>query len=158
MNNSTFPDVIRDILLKNLGQDGLDIFTKSNIIQYLVKKTASANKGAKSRGSFANLYAIYVIVEDYIKKGYLEHGDYRKYEGAIYSDLIGRVRETPFGEKLQNHALNNRLNEEYLGDFPADEIGPIIRDTTTKRYWLNENLIRFRFHKNRINLAPSIIK
>jgi len=32
----------------------------------LNEKTRSTNRGSKARGSFANLYAIYVIIEDYI--------------------------------------------------------------------------------------------
>jgi hypothetical protein len=61
-------------------------------------------------------YALYVVVEDYIKKGFFEGKaklSYSKYEGARFIDLFRRQRELPFGAKLQNHALNSRLNEEF---------------------------------------------
>lgn len=63
-----------------------------------------------------------------------------------------RQRELPFGSKLQNHALNHRLNEEFKKYFPACEHFPIIRDAESNRYWINENLIV----SDGINLAQSI--
>ncbi len=39
-------------------------------------KTRAANRGSKSRGSFANHYAIYVLVEDYIKNGFNNKNGY----------------------------------------------------------------------------------
>ena len=63
-----FIKTIRDILSANFGNISEEIQEKSLLIQYIIQKTRSANKGSKSRGSFANLYAIYVLLEDYIKK------------------------------------------------------------------------------------------
>lgn len=61
-----FTKTIRDILKKNFSKISDSLFSKSELIQYLNIKTKSANNGSKSRGSFANLYAIYVLIEDYI--------------------------------------------------------------------------------------------
>ena len=61
---------IKTILQKHFGKSADDVFEKSQLIQYINEKTRSANKGSKARSSFANLYAIYVIIEDYIAKGY----------------------------------------------------------------------------------------
>ena len=47
------------------------VYQYAYLLQYLDKKTQSVDKSSKARGSFANLYAIYVLVEDYIKNGYL---------------------------------------------------------------------------------------
>lgn len=44
------------------------LFYNSYLLQYLEKKTKSVDRSSKSRGSFANIYAIYVLTEDYIKK------------------------------------------------------------------------------------------
>src|SRR4030042_4118629 len=104
-----FTKIIKDILRKNFGGVSEQIFSESQIIQYLNIKTKSACKGSKSRGSFANLYAIYVLVEDYLSKGFHKSGIYTEYEGAIFSSLLKRQRELPFGQKLQNHALNHRM-------------------------------------------------
>src|SRR3990172_2236609 len=144
-----FTKMIKGILDKNFPKLSETIFSKSELIQYLNIKTKSANKGSKSRGSFANLYAIYVLVEDYIKKGFHKSGDYKDYEGAVFSTLFTRQRELPFGQKLQNHALNHRMNEEFKKFFPSCEYIPILRDPRTNRYWFNQNLLRLVFHSDR---------
>ena len=128
------------------------------LIRYLNEKTRSANRGSKARGSFANLYAIYVIVEDYIIKGYNKKGRYSTYEGALFSNLFARQRELPFGSKLQNHALNNRMNSEFQKYFPVSEYIPIMRNLETNRYWINENLLKITVGKKVYNLAITIIE
>jgi len=104
---------IKSVLEKYFGENSNEIFDKSQLIQYINEKTRSANRGSKSRSSFANLYAIYVIIEDYLSKKFDKKGDYSKYEGALFNKLFARQRELPFGGKLQNHALNNRMNSEF---------------------------------------------
>ena len=47
--------------------DGEEVLNASPLLGYINIKTKSANRGSKARSSFANLYAIYVLVEDYIK-------------------------------------------------------------------------------------------
>ena len=117
-------------------------------------------------GSFANHYALYVVVEDYISKGYLPGGKlagrYADYDGARFSDLFRRQRELPFGQKLQNHALNTRLNDEFKKFFPSVDAEPIVRDVAKQRYWIHEDLISVevrgkdgKLHKH--NLAEAII-
>jgi len=64
----------------------------------------------------------------------------------------------PFGQKLQNHALNARLNDEFHKYFPQVEIRPIIRDVETNRYWFNENLLIVRANKRKFNIAESVIE
>lgn len=126
-----FTKTIKDILEKNFSRAAEKIFSKSELIQYLNVKTRSANKGSKARGSFANLYAVYVLAEDYIAKGFHKSGDYENYKGAVFSTLFKRQRELPFGQKLQNHALNHRMNEEFKKFFPTCEFIPIFRDPDT---------------------------
>ena len=65
-----FTDTINEILHNHFGNTAPEILEKSQLLQYIELKTRSANKGAKARGSFANLYAIYVVVEDYLAKGF----------------------------------------------------------------------------------------
>ena len=153
-----FTKTIKSILEKNFQKTSEKIFSKSELIQYLNIKTKSANKGSKSRGSFANLYAIYVLVEDYIAKGFHRSGNYNNYEGAVFSTLFKRQRELPFGQKLQNHALNHRMNEEFKKFFPNCEYIPILRDPNSNRYWFNQNLLRFRFGSKKYNLSKSVIQ
>ena len=153
-----FTNHIYAILEKDFGKNAKIVFEKSLLLQYLNEKTRSANKGSKARGSFANLYAVYVIVEDYLSKGYLKKGDYSTYEGAAFSKLFTRQRELPFGEKLQNHALNNRMNAEFQKYFPNCEYVPILRNLETNRYWINENLLKIQVGKKNVNIAPTIIE
>ena len=153
-----FTASIKQILVNEFGSVGNDLFTISDLIQYLNTKTRSASRGSKSRGSFANIYAIYVLVEDYLNHKFDVSENYDDYEGAQYTDLFRRQRELPFGDKLQNHALNHRLNQEFKRLLPQQTLQPIIRDTETSRYWFNENLLQVTLNNITYNLAHSVIK
>jgi len=156
--NHSFSNKIIEILEEDFGENNQDVFDKSFIIQYLNIKTRSADSGSKARGSFANIYAIYVLVEDYVKKEFYKKGNYKSYSGAKFSDLFIRQRQLPFGQKLQNHALNHRLNEEFKKYFPTSKYLPIIRDASTNKYWFNENLLKISIGKETFNLAETIVK
>lgn len=153
-----FTTEIKSILRKHFSNASSEIFEKSQLLQYINIKTKSASRGAKARGSFANLYAIYVIIEDYLNKGFDERGGYAEYEGAEFTKLFKRQRELPFGAKLQNHALNNRMNSEFEKFFPSSEFTPILRNLETNRYWINENLIKIKIGRHTYNLARAIIE
>lgn len=136
-----FTPVIKKVLSDHFRDAAEDLFEKSPLIQYINLKTVSATRGSKARSSFANLYAIYVLVEDYVQHGFDCKGGYSKYEGAQFSVLFKRRRQLPFGRKLQNHALNHRMNEEFRKFFPQVDAQPILHVVETKRYWINEKLI-----------------
>jgi len=159
-----FTETILAVLRRHFGDAAEDLLDKSPLLQYLNIKTQSANRGSKSRGAFANHYALYVLVEDYIAKGYFEakQGQYNKYEGARFSDLLRRQRELPFGSKLQNHALNSRLNDEFAKYFPASDTRPILRNQTEQKYWVNERLLLVQIGTGRkrheVNIAKAVIE
>ncbi len=161
-----FTDQIEVILNRHFGEYGMDILTQSPLIGYLNEKTKSANRGSKSRGSFANHYALYVLVEDYIQNGYAPDGhnagDYEAYEGARFSELNRRQHELPFGSKLQNHALNSRLNDEFTKFYPLEDKRPIVRDVENQRYWVQEDLLTVILRtkdgkEHEFNLAVAVI-
>ncbi|MCC8117663.1 MAG: restriction endonuclease [Bacteroidales bacterium] len=152
-----FHITINKILSEHFGENSIDIYDKSLLLQYIDYKTKSANRGSKARNSFANLYALYVIIEDYIKGKFDTKGGYKKYEGAKFTSLLKRQRELPFGNKLQNHALNNRMNSEFQKCFPTCGLQPIIRDLHTNRYWINENLLKISVSRKNYNIASVII-
>lgn len=135
---------IMDIIKASYSCDEANtLFRSSYLLQYLEKKTKSVDRSSKARGSFANIYAIYVLTEDYINKGYLQATqDYSTYSGMSFKDALTRTHSLPFGEKLQNHALNDRCNDEFKKFFheQTTEV-PIIRNLQTKRYWINEKLL-----------------
>ena len=139
-----FTSAIIEVLQRHFGEYAEDIFQASSILGYLNNKTKAANRGSKARGAFANHYALYVVVEDYIKNSFADGQTtipYSKYQGARFSDLFKRQRELPFGAKLQNHALNSRLNDEFKKFYPTVGKPPIVRDVETQRYWIQEDLL-----------------
>jgi hypothetical protein len=154
-----FSNQIREILQSTFRKSADDVFDKSQLLQYIEIKTRSANRGSKSRSSYANLYALYVVIEDYLAKSFDRKKTYSSnYAGAQFSDLMRRQRELPFGSKLQNHALNHRLNEEFKKYFPTSKIVPLIRNLETQRYWINEGLLKVKVGKQSFNLAKVILK
>lgn len=155
----SFTEKLKEILTSHFGEAGNAVYEHSQLIQYLNLKTKSADRDSKARGSFANLYAIYVLVEDYIEKGFVEREDYAKYEGARFTDLLSRAKELPFGSGLQNHALNNRVNDEFEGAFPLFDLpSPIVRNRETRRYWINENLLKVTVGENEVNISTAVIE
>ena len=86
-------------------------------------------------------------------KGYLKKGDYAEYEGADFTPLLSRMRELPFGSKLQNHALNNRANDDFHKYFPEDDRRPIIRNVSSRKYWINEVLLTVWVGEHKYSLA-----
>lgn len=155
----SFTGAIRNVLTTFFGKKAEAVLESSLLIQYLNEKTKSANKGSKARGSFANLYSIYVVVEDYIKHDYhkAKKGKYADYEGANFSYLFNRQRELPFGAKLQNHSLNNRTNSEFQKFFPTANLIPIIRNQETNKYWVNDSLLWIDVNGKRYNIAEAIL-
>ena len=142
--NHAFTAEILAVLQKHFGKAAEPIFKASPLLGYLNVKTKAANRGSKARGAFANHYALYVLVEDYLKQGFGREDatlPYSKYEGARFSDLFKRQRELPFGSKLQNHALNARLNDEFRKYYPTLGKTPIVREVATQRYWIHEDLL-----------------
>jgi hypothetical protein len=139
-----FTPAILAILKQHFGEAAAQLLQQSPLLGYLNLKTRSANQGSKARSSFANLYALRVVIHDYLEKGFGNNemsGTYSKYEGARFSDLMIAQRSLPFGAKLQNHGLNSRLNEEFRKYYPTVEVMPIVRDLRTQRYWVNEALL-----------------
>jgi len=153
-----FSGKIIEQIENNLNVSGDDFIKFAPLLEYINIKTRSVNKGSKSRGSFANLYAIYVLIEDYIKVVFIENKNYAEYQGAVFTDLFKRQRELPFGAKLQNHALNHRLNEEYHKYFPTTDDQVILRDIPTSRYWINKNLVVIKYNKKEYDISKTIIK
>jgi len=63
----------------------------------------------------------------------------------------------PFGEKLQNHSLNSRVNDEFHKYFPEESGRPIIRKVADQKYWINESLLIIDIGTKKYNIGRSII-
>lgn len=158
MTETSYDFIIETIKEDFDEQESLELYSKSTLIRYLTEKTKSVYRSSKARGSFANLYALYVLVEDYFNNNFQETENYRSYEGMMFSKALERVRELPFGEKLQNHALNSRCNEEFKKFFNSETTElPIYRNLTTKRYKINERLLLIELDNKTVNIAPIIL-
>lgn len=153
-----FTATIMAILNEEFGDLAPAVFSASPLLNYLNIKTRAASRGSKSRASFGNLYALYVLVEDYIKGGFHNSGDYGQYEGAKFVQLFNRQRELPFGGKLQNHHMNTRLNDEFKRLFPACGLEPISRDDQSGRYWLREGILVVDLGTQKVNVACAVLR
>ncbi|RXK85033.1 restriction endonuclease [Chlorobaculum sp. 24CR] len=152
-----FTETILAVLENHFGDSAKTVFDLSPMLGYINQKTRSANRGSKSRSSFANLYALYVLIEDYIQQGFDKNSGYDKYPGADFTPLLKRIRELPFGQKLQNHALNNRANDEFHKYYPDDDRRPILRKVDLQKYWINESLLQVEVSGRRYNIAHSVL-
>lgn len=81
-----------------------NINNDSKIYKYIERKTKAADRDSKARRSLGSLYALYALCSEYLK-GYEE--------GSKFTDLMNIMKSLPFGSKLQNHPLDNRLNDEF---------------------------------------------
>jgi hypothetical protein len=86
------------------------IDNNSIIFKYLERKTRASETGSKARRSLGNLYALYVLAKDYINENF---------EGSSFTELMQQIKAMPFGSKLQNHPLDNRLNDEIKRQYKA---------------------------------------
>jgi hypothetical protein len=89
----------------------------SIIHKYIERKTKASDRDSKARRSLGNLYALYVLCDDYVTGNE---------NGSSFTELMGRMKCMPFGAKLQNHPLDNRLNDEVRRQYSAsDEMLPV---------------------------------
>lgn len=150
-------DFVEKIVIEEFGENNAEhLMNYALMLKYLEKKTVSVDKNSKARGSFANLYAIYAVVQDYINKteGNI---DYSSYSGMKYKEALEVARSLPFGEKLQNHALNSRCNEEFRSLFEYTDEVPIIRPRRGL-YKVNERLLEVKIAENdSINIASTCV-
>ena len=88
-------------------------FEKSPLLRYLDLKTGAIFGNTKTRRSFASIYAIYAILYFYYNDYYKKPDEYKEFGGYDYTKLFIFYRKLYGGEKLQNHALNSRVNGEF---------------------------------------------
>ncbi len=118
-----FTSTIISLLDGLSGESGEEILNASPLLQYINIKTKAANKGSKSRASIGNHYAIYVLVEDYIEKGFMKRENYDEYDGAQFSELFRRQRELPFGSRLQMSCVVEEIVQQSRVEFNVEENG-----------------------------------
>lgn len=104
---------VADILKAEYPKDYQKIYDKSSMLQYLDKKMQAVHGNNTTRRSLANIYAIYSILYFYKNDYYGDKDEYCKFEGYDYMRLFNYYCNLYGGSKLQNHALNSRVNGEF---------------------------------------------
>ena len=94
------------------------VYDGSLLLQYPDKKMKAVHGNSKTRRSLANIYAIYAILHFYEEDFYNKPDEYRQFDGYDYMRLFNYYRGLYGGSKLQNHALNSRVNGEFKNKFP----------------------------------------
>lgn len=108
---------VKEILVAEYQDNYQSIYDHSLLIQYLDKKMKAVHGNSKTRRSLANIYAIYSILHFYAESYYNKPDEYRKFLGFDYMLLFNFYRTLYGGSKLQNHALNSRVNGEFKNKF-----------------------------------------
>lgn len=111
-------DFIKEILKEDFPVNFQQIYNESMLLQYLDKKMKAVHGDSKTRRSLANIYAIYSILHFYQDDFFNQPNKYRKFGGYDYMCLFNYYRGLYGGSKLQNHALNSRVNGEFRNKFP----------------------------------------
>ena len=112
---------IMDIIRKHYPDNAIDIYRKSELIQYFNLKSNAIHGNSKTRRSLANWYAIYSLLHFYKEAGFINNPEYNQFDGFNFSPLLEFMRSLYGGSKLQNHALNSRVNFEFTNKVPSDK-------------------------------------
>lgn len=107
--------------LDNLAKQ-FNITQNSLLYRYLEKKTRASGRDSKARRSLGNLYALYVLCDAYNKN---------QKDGSSFTELMREMKSLPFGSKLQNHPLDNRLNDEFRRSFQVEDNYLPVQDAST---------------------------
>lgn len=118
----------KDILKSDYADLYQSIYDQSLLLQYLDKKMKAIHGNSKTRRSLANIYAIYALLHFYQEDFYNKPEEYRQFGGYDYMRLFHFYRGLYGGSKLQNHALNSRVNREFKNKFPGSLNDLIIMD------------------------------
>ena len=112
-------EFVKEILKAEHPENYQQIYDSSLLLQYLDKKMKAVHGNSKTRRSLANIYAIYSILHFYQVDFYNQPDKYRNFGGYDYMRLFNHYRGLYGGSKLQNHALNSRVNGEFKNKFPT---------------------------------------
>ena len=108
---------VADILEEEFPMEFQKIYDNSHLLQYLDKKMKAVHGNSKTRRSLASIYAIYSILHFYQTDFYQDKVTYRAFDGYDYMCLFTYYRSLYGGSKLENHALNSRVNGEFRNKF-----------------------------------------
>lgn len=117
---------VQEILSQEFPQNDQIIYDESPLLQYLDIKMKAIHGDSKTRRSLGSIYAIYSILHFYEVDFYNKPDQYRKFNGYDYMRLFHFYHGLYGGSKLENHALNSRVNGEFKNKFPSSRNDLII--------------------------------
>ena len=123
-NRGTY--IVREVPPKYGTFNADAFFEKSPLLKYLDLKTGAISGNTKTRRSLANIYAIYSILYFYSSDFYEKPDEYKNFSGYDYTKLFVFYRGLYGGEKLQNHALNSRVNGEFKNKIVSESGNDLI--------------------------------
>ena len=140
-----YPCFVKAYLLSSLSVNEVQrLLLESRLLRYVGVKTQAVSRTTTRRGAYGNLGTLLVILLDYLKNC----NNYSEYSGMKFSDYLAEVRNFPGCAKIQNHAINHRLNQEFRKLFERTEQVPIIRVPIPGKlgttYKINENLLNIQ--------------
>lgn len=121
-------DFFKKILVEQLGEtiNVEDFYNNSPLLKYLDSKMGAIYGNSKSRRSLANIYAVYSIIYFYVEEFFSNKESYKNFEGYDYTKLFNFYRGLYGGSKLQNHALNSRVNGEFKNKIVSEHDNDLI--------------------------------
>lgn len=154
INKKKPEEYIRKILKDEYHDEWEKIFNDSALLQYLNLKSGAIHGNSKSRRSLANWYAIYAILNFYVNDGFVNNRKkYSDFDGFSYSELFNFQRMQYGGAKLQNHALNSRVNGE-MADKITNDHSKYIIVRNGRKYLIHPDFI----YVDGKDIAPVVLK
>lgn len=148
-------EFIEKILQEDYKDNYKKIYEDSDLIKYLDRKTSAINGNSKARKNLGNIYTIYALLSNYVEEFYNDAEKYKKFDGFEYTKLLNFCRKQYGGEKLQNHAINSRLNDEFDNKSASGKNkGKYIVIQNNSKYLMNIDYI----YTDGIDTSKSVIK
>lgn len=113
-------------IMKEFYPSSYEKFIKSPLLQYLNLKSNAIHGNSKSRRSLGNIYAIYSILYFYLKDNYSNKKKDIKILMVMSIQNYLIFRKLYGGSKLQNHALNSRVNTEFKNKIVKEDENDLI--------------------------------
>lgn len=148
-NTSNIKEFILNELKKEFPESSdnelLGFFNSSPLLKYINLKTDAIFGNTKSRRSLGNLYAVHSILHYYISDFYeKDKANYQSFSGYEFSKLMAFMRSLYGGSKLQNHALNSRVNGEFSNKYGKNSQELIV--INNGKYLLHINYLYVKNH------------
>lgn len=149
-------DYIKEILIQNYSDQWEIVYDNSELIKYLNLKSGAIHGNSTTRRALANWYSIYAILTFYKNENFIGKKDhYLNFQGFPYSSLLEFIRNQYGGSKLQNHALNSRVNGEFKNKLNSDTNLIIINNG---KYLIHPRFLYITVNNKEVDITPTVLE